>query len=110
VTTHVHPSDGKEQADYHQTYCRVLGELEHLSDLAFTSPGSFGSEEEARRLAAFYQGILGLFDQAWRVERSDTSDPIDPGSLLARTIAYGVECHRLEQGLAQARADGATAP
>jgi hypothetical protein len=88
VTTHVSPASSSEAAAYFQAYLLAKGALEHLIDMVHTA--SEGFADDRARLRAFYAGLLGLLDQAWRVE--GINGRLLEGALIERLIDYGQAC------------------
>lgn len=94
MTTHVSPAAGKEEADYFHRYLIAKGALEHLAELVHTATESFA--DDRLRLRAFYAGLLGLLDQAWKLE--GINGRLAEGCLIERLIDYGRVCCAEDDG------------
>jgi len=108
MTTSVKPGENGASREFFELYCKAMGELDKLAELAsyneiFPHVDEIYSPDR-QRMEYFFHGLLGLLDQSWRVE-----DPLfwrdyeQSTSLMSRLIAYGRECLREHGGLSKVR-------
>jgi len=108
LTTSVRPSENEHARQFFELYCKVMGELDKLAELASFSEVFPHADEiyspDRQRMEYFFHGLLGLLDQSWRVEDPHFwRDYEQSTSLMGRLIAYGRECLREHKGLNEAR-------
>jgi len=108
MTTSVRPSENDYARQFFELYCKVMGELDKLAELASYNEVFPHLDEiyspDRHRMEYFFHGLLGLLDQSWRVEDpSFWRDYERSNSLMSRLIAYGRECFQEHKGLSDAR-------
>lgn len=110
MTTNVRPSENRESQQFFELYCRIMGELDKLAELASFHEVFPHNDEifnpDRDRMQYLFHGLIGLLDQSWRVEDGSFWREYrgsEAGTLMGRLLEYGKVCYEEYKGLSEVR-------